>query len=430
MTALNNKPMSLDEARKVMWLRTNYRPMGELLDEGYLNRERLKWALTKAYSPKVRQAAEVLLNWQNQSLSSPTKNKALNPSDLVVDMPIEQARATRWTFPPYKGQPMGELVDTKQLSLKDLGFAVENAWDNRVRRAATVLMLMRLNQAIKEQEAPSGFVRVISGGRSYSESRQLLLSFIQGLVGGGLMGALIVWLIFDLTLSPPNPPAAIEMLSAHPHRNVILIGAIIVLIVMIVGSWLLIKLFMRYMNWVDEQIANHRKGQEGEERVIMLMSQLLDGNWHLFRNVLLPGRQRADLDAVLVGPTGVWVLEIKNYSHEHRNIGEQWAYRIGNRWKPVRSSPSRQAKTNAIRLANFLRADGIQQWIKPVVVWANPEAPLTVENPEIPVWSLDRLPDELGNIWQGETIYEAKRQQIVDKLTKLCQRQEQSSVPE
>ncbi len=45
----SQEPMGLEQARKVMWLRSNCRPLGELLDEGYLNQSRLEWAAEKAY---------------------------------------------------------------------------------------------------------------------------------------------------------------------------------------------------------------------------------------------------------------------------------------------------------------------------------------------------------------------------------------------
>jgi len=36
--------MDLKDARKVLWLKRNPRPLGELLDEGYLTKDRLEWA--------------------------------------------------------------------------------------------------------------------------------------------------------------------------------------------------------------------------------------------------------------------------------------------------------------------------------------------------------------------------------------------------
>jgi hypothetical protein len=53
--------MDLNEARKVVWIGSNRRPLGELLDIGYLNKERLEWAVAHVNNPKVQQAAAVLL---------------------------------------------------------------------------------------------------------------------------------------------------------------------------------------------------------------------------------------------------------------------------------------------------------------------------------------------------------------------------------
>jgi hypothetical protein len=43
-----------------------------------------------------------------------------------------------------------------------------------------------------------------------------------------------------------------------------------------------------------------------------------------------------------------------------------------------------------------------------------------VENPSAAVWMFNRLPDELGNIWQSEKLSKEERSKIVEKLTKLC----------
>ncbi|MEP7293088.1 MAG: nuclease-related domain-containing protein, partial [Chloroflexota bacterium] len=397
--------------------------MGELLDEGFLTQVRLEWAATKAYDPSLREAAQVLMASEYQSIRAPTSLKtsttAPAPSDapLEIDISLEQARNTRWTIPPYKNQLMGALVDSRQLSLKDLGYAAENAWDERVRRAATALMLIRLQQVVKEPKSPAGLVHVVSGGRSFSERRQYLYVLLEGALMGLVLGIFIVLEIWALS-SPPGPSnLSVSQVLGSPSG---ILGLVVsVLLVVILPIFLLHKT----INRLDKQIENHRRGEEGEDRVVTTISQSLDGNWFLFRNVLLPGRSRTDLDGVLVGPSGVWVLEIKAYTREHRNIGEHWEYRAGNRWKLSRSNPSRQAKNNAVHLADFLRADRIKQWITPVVVWANPESSLTVENPGVSVWVLDRLLDELGNIWHGNEIPEVNRQQIVDKLTKLCERQ-------
>ena len=78
-------------------------------------------------------------------------------------------------------------------------------------------------------------------------------------------------------------------------------------------------------------------------------------------------RNKGDLDIILVGPPGVWVLEVKNLKGEYRNIGETWEYRHGKKWKLVKGNPSRQALNNAFRLKNFLMADNLKLFVNPVV---------------------------------------------------------------
>ncbi len=428
----SQKTMTLEEARKVMWLRSNYRPLGDLLDEGYLTEDRLAWAATRAYDPMLRQAAQSILQWQKHSQGQPRKTLGALPAptellntSLPVPLTLEQARATAWPFRPYKGQSIGMLIETKQISFKDLGFAVENAWDERVRQAAIVLLLVGLQQAIEEPRPSAGVLNVISGGRSFALRRQFLVAYVEGTVLGGALAFAISLFIYFLTRPQPAQPTRTlpDYLSTSTGTIAVILAIVLCIVACLVPQYLLDHVILARLERARE---NYRKGQEGEERVVELIRQTLDGTWHLFQNIVLPGRRATDLDAVLVGPSGVWVLEVKAFSGEYRNIGEHWEYRAGNRWKLTRKSPSQQAQANATQLSTFLKADNIKRWVTPVVIWADPESPLTTENPTTAVWKLDHLLDELGNIWQGETVLESERQQIVEKLTKLCQEQQKA----
>lgn len=199
-------------------------------------------------------------------------------------------------------------------------------------------------------------------------------------------------------------------------------GVVLIVIALAIG-WGIARFYEKAIDKTDAEIAIARKGQEGEEQTLEALRQNLDGNWTLFRNVVLPGKNKADIDAVLVGPTGVWALEIKNFTGAHRNFGEHWETTGGKRRTLLKKSPSRQAKDNATRLSNFFQADSIRQWINPVVIWANRESPLVVENPAVAVWTLDGLPEELGNIWQGKPLEAVTRDRIIEKLTALCTQQ-------
>jgi hypothetical protein len=117
-------------------------------------------------------------------------------------------------------------------------------------------------------------------------------------------------------------------------------------------------------------------------------------------------------------------LEVKNLRGEYFNIGDTWEYRHGKAWKAAPVQPSQQAQTNAARLGGFLKADGLNVFANPAVVWANPESTLTIENPIVAVWTLERLPDELGNVWHSKQMPAATREKVVEKLTRLCERQQ------
>jgi len=344
----------------------------------------------------------------------------------TTNMTLEQARQTRWTFRDYRGQPMGELLDQGLLTLKDLGFAVERAYDKRVQEAAKILLLYRLEQVADKSDSPSGMVKVISGGRSFSQRGQMLYMLLQGVMFGFIMGGALILLVWDISSRSSRNPAETSETTARlfsmPPHYVLLTLAVALLIV--VGIPALIFLGVnRATRYFDRQIDQHRLGQEGEERTVSVIQQALDGNWTAFLNVVLPGRKRTDLDIVLVGPTGVYVIEVKNLSGAYRNTGEVWEYQLKNRWRPANNSPSRQAQSNAVRLADFLKADGISQWVTPAIVWANPSAPIMVENPMVAVWTLDQLRDELGNLGQTNKVASPTREQIVEKLSKLCQKQ-------
>lgn len=419
--------MNIEDARKVLWLKNNPRPLGELLDEGYLNQERLEWAAQWAYNLKLKEAAQVLLGAMK---TSPVQTEEVSKPEIVnkideaipINMTLDKARSTAWPFAPYKGQPMGALVDSKQLTLKDLGYAVENAWDEKVKQAAIALSLVRLEQVVKEPAPDAGFVHVVSGGRSYSEKKQFKLTLSEGAIYGFSL-AVSIYLLLLLVRGAFRPGPNARSITEFVSSPVQLIIILFVFGLLIVGGWFIAGIPERIAKRLEKQIEEHRLGQEGEDNVVQLIVQALDGNWHLFRNLTLPGRNKGDLDVVLVGPPGIWALEIKNFRGKYRNIGERWEIQVNGKWKPTDKNPGDQALKNATRLGNFLNANGIKAFVNPAVVWASVTSPLYIEHPSTPVWNYKRLPDELGNIWHGEKLSKTELDKVAANLSRLCERQ-------
>jgi hypothetical protein len=64
----------------------------------------------------------------------------------------------------------------------------------------------------------------------------------------------------------------------------------------------------------EKRLAAYFKGAEGEELVARMLHRL-PAEWTVFHGVMLPaGTGRRDIDHVLVGPAGVFVVETKNWS--------------------------------------------------------------------------------------------------------------------
>ena len=421
--------MNIEEARTVLWLKSNHRPLGELLDDGYLTQERLEWAAKWAYNPRLQEAAKVLLETiihpsTNDEVVEKPETLIINTGDSAIETNIsfDKASSTAWPFPPYKGQMMGRLVESRQLSLKDLAYAVENAWDERVRRAATTFSLIRLKQVIQEPAPSAGFIHVVSGGRSFAQQKETQLTLLLGIFFGVIASGTAFFLFRSIRPATERNPNAASLgdLISTPSG---VFGLIIALGIILFIGWLVSFVIERITKRLENQIEAHRRGQEGEDSVVQVIVQALDGNWHLFRNVSIPGRNKADLDVVLVGPPGVWALEVKNFNGTYRNHGDAWEYKKGSRWRTMSKNPSRQANNASLRLANFLKADHLKVFVNSVVVWASITSPLFIDNPSVSIWYYRRLADELGNIWQGERLSKIERDKIIDKLTRLCKHQ-------
>jgi hypothetical protein len=154
-----------------------------------------------------------------------------------------------------------------------------------------------------------------------------------------------------------------------------------------------------------EQLRAEQKsfaaGRRGEEKLVALLQEHLDGRWTLFRNVLLPDGY-GDIDAVLTGPNGIFALEVKAYSGYNRNVGKRWQRRIFGFWRSLDRNPTHQALQNATRLHNHLSQHGVEVWVEPRIVWAG-EGKLWLERPAVRVWQLTNPDYMWEDIEKGKT---------------------------
>jgi hypothetical protein len=112
-----------------------------------------------------------------------------------------------------------------------------------------------------------------------------------------------------------------------------------------------------------------KKGDKGEKIVAEYLNDL--PNCFVFHDVNLP-KGMGNLDHVVVGTKGVFLIETKNYKGSYVIKGSEWFYRKGRTLVKTKSSPAKQVKRNVIFLRNFLMENDIKlehNWINGIVAF-------------------------------------------------------------
>jgi len=122
------------------------------------------------------------------------------------------------------------------------------------------------------------------------------------------------------------------------------------------------------------QHRSFQRGFEGEKQVTKVLSSTLSGDYFLINDVQLVAGNRSNIDHIVLGPTGIFVLETKNHSGKFKCYGDSW--------KGIGQNPFTQARFNAWSVHEVIKASGIfvskLPWIQAVVVFANKKAELEV----------------------------------------------------
>jgi hypothetical protein len=160
--------------------------------------------------------------------------------------------------------------------------------------------------------------------------------------------------------------------------------------------------------------SNYKSGLEAENLVTQSL-QGLDSNYSLINDIKLPDSY-GNIDHIVLGPNGIFVIETKNYGGQVICNGDKWIRHYGEGlkinmrgrtyWKPSRGydlgSPSKQVKRNAVRIKQTRETSKIfgrplNVWVEGVAVFTNPEVELQLSNTTVPILQVDELHDYIEN---------------------------------
>lgn len=162
----------------------------------------------------------------------------------------------------------------------------------------------------------------------------------------------------------------------------------------------------------------YRGGWHGQKEVSTLLSHTLSNDYYLLNDLYLRDGG-GDIDHIVLGPNGVFVLETKNWNGSISCNGDEWQ-RMGKR--NFSGSPSRQVKRNAARIKqifdNSPDLKSLSIWVEGIVVLTNNHATLHFNNPTVPILKLSQLPNYIAEFRSSRSLSDEQLETIGKEIIK------------
>lgn len=129
--------------------------------------------------------------------------------------------------------------------------------------------------------------------------------------------------------------------------------------------------------------------------------QKLNDSYYLLNDVVLYPKA-GNIDHLVLGPNGIFVIETKNYKGDISCYGDKWQRHYDEICYPL-SSISKQAKKNALIVRRFLEENDHSGrfkniWVNALVVFVNPQVELALHKPTLPVLRMFELSDFIKQV--------------------------------
>lgn len=314
---------------------------------------------------------------------------------------LEEARRVRWQVKPY--EPMGRMLDEGRLTRKDLTWAIERAYRDDVRHAARRLLIeldsapvAATAQGIEPVAAPRHGPQVIAASEYLEDLQETSFGLVA--FGFGLAFITFFWLVVNLIRQ-------------------VLTGSSLGVAATVVALLASLGIILPYIRKHGRAWRNARQGRKGEERVLDALRESLDSRWTIYRNLQLPDH-KADLDLVLVGPGGVWCVQVKAYNALLRHHNGRWETRRGKGWRPCDPSfdPERAVTRQALKLHAFLGGAGVDRFVERAIALAEGVPAGAVAASPIPVWLPFNIRERAAALSARAPMSEAERAKVNELL--------------
>ena len=155
-------------------------------------------------------------------------------------------------------------------------------------------------------------------------------------------------------------------------------------------------------------------GWVGEKKVTNLLSSRLSDEYLLLNDLYLRNGG-GDIDHVVLGPNGVFVLETKNWSGDVTCNGDEWQRGGKHSFK---TSPSLQVKRNTSKVKHIVRSSpvlgSLEVMVEGILVFTNNHATLHLTNPTVLILKLPQLPNHITT-YRSPSNYSSQQLEAIGK---------------
>ncbi len=167
-----------------------------------------------------------------------------------------------------------------------------------------------------------------------------------------------------------------------------------------------------------KNVKAYKKGILGEDAVTSMLKNLND-SYYLINDVTLPNSY-GNIDHIVLGPNGIFVIETKNYEGTIINNGDEWSRRYKSKYGHkdyAIASISKQAKRNAVTLKNFLSdiIKGKNYFVNSAIVFTSENIDLQLNDPTVTILKLDELPNYIMN-FKGNRSTQGELESIAEAI--------------
>jgi len=195
-----------------------------------------------------------------------------------------------------------------------------------------------------------------------------------------------------------------EMLAIHLNfkENKMASWMPLLIILVIFSSYIVIlKLYWKIGNKKIDNLLPWLKGDLGEKKVLTYLKNHFDDDWFYINNFHIPNLQNpiGDIDGILIGPKGIFVLEIKNWAGYFTVSPEGLLYysKNGQKW-PCSKNPTKQVENNAEILTEYLEnKKEITIAPIPILIMVRGKLGLFINKPTVDIVELDQLEQAINN---------------------------------